>query len=175
MNGQNLERVINLPVYDIAIYDNRLFYSCRDDDEGFLESVDLKGQDQKTEMDITVRDLIRWDEYYYFKGHDDYKLYRCEISRGWEPEVLVDGKVSSYIVTGFGIYYSLHSRDVGYPGVGLYKIGLDGTGNTLLGHAQRIKSLSQVGDWIFFASSVDNTYPSQKRLDLWTDEITVMD
>jgi len=64
---------------------------------------------------------------------------------------------------------------VGYPGEGLYKIGLDGTGNTLLYDTRSVRSLSQVGNWIFFASSDDNTYPSQKRLDLQTDEITVMD
>ncbi len=175
VNGQNLERLVNLPVYDIAIYDNRLFYSFRDDDEGFLESVDLEGQDKRTEMDIPVEDLIRWGGYYYFKGHDDYKLYRHEVGGSGKPQVLVDGRVSSYIVTDFGIYYTLHSRDVGYPGEGLYKIGLDGTGNTLLYDTRSVESLSQVGNWIFFESSDDNTYPSQKRLDLQTDEITVMD
>ncbi len=175
VNGQNLERFINMPIYDIAIYDNRLFYSCRNDGEGFLESVDLEGQAKRTEMNIPAEDLIRWDDHYYFKGHDDYKLYRCEIDGGREPQVLVDGGVSSYIVTDYGIYYSLHSRDVGYPGEGLYKTGLDGTGNTLLYDTRSVESLSRVGDWIFFMSSDDNMYPTQKRLDLWSDEITIMD
>jgi hypothetical protein len=86
----------------------------------------------------------------------------------------VDDRVLSYIVTDYGIYYSLHSKDVGYPGEGLYKTGLDGTGKTLLDDTQRIESISQLGNWLFFMSSDDNIYPSQKRLELWSQEITVM-
>ena len=42
-------------------------------------------------------------------------------------------------------------------------------------NGQNVESLSQVGNWIFFMSSDDNMYSSQKRLELWSDEITVMD
>jgi hypothetical protein len=175
VNGQNLEKFINLPVHSIAIYDNRLFYSYGDEGEGFIESVDIEGKDKRTEMEIPVNDFIRWDDHYYFLGHDDYRLYRYEIGGGGDPQLLVDGRVSSYIVTDYGIYYSLHSYDVGYPGEGLYKIGLDGTGNILLYDTQRVEGLIQVGNWILFMSYDENMYPSQKRLELWSDEITVMD
>lgn len=173
VNGQNLKRIVNMPVYDIAIYDNRLFYSYGDDGEGFLESIDQEGQDKRTEMEFPVKDLIRWGNRYYFIGSGDYRLYRYEIGGSGDPQILVDGRVSSYIVTDSGIYYSLHSHDVGYPGEGLYKIGLDGTGNILLYDTQRVESLSKVGNWIFFMSSDDNMSPSQKMLDLLSDEITV--
>lgn len=175
VNGHNLERFLELPVSDIAIYDNRLFYSYKNDEGGFLQSVDLEGKDRRIEIEIPVNKFIRWDDYYYFIGQSDYKLYRYEIDGGENPQLLVDGKVSSYIVTEYGIYYSLHSYDVGYPGESLYKIWFDGTGNTLLADTRYVENISRIGNWIFFMSSDDNMYPIQKRLELMSDEITVID
>lgn len=175
VNGQDLERLVNIPVLDIAIYDNRLFYSYENDGEGFLESIDLNGQNKRTEMKIPVNDLMRRDNHYYYLGFNDYKLYKYNIKEGGNPQILVDGEVSSYAVTDSGIYYSLHSEDVGYPGEGLYKVNLDGTGNALLYDTHRVEGLSQVGNWLLFLSTDDNMNESQKRLDIKSDEIIDMD
>ncbi len=175
VNGQNLERVVNQSVSDIALYENRLYYSYQKDEEGLLASVDLQGNDKRIKMNIPMKDLVIWENYYYFIGHDDYRLYRNKMGETDTPQLLVGDKVSSYVLTENDIYYSLHSHDVGYPGDGLYKMDLDGSNNTLLLEAKRVEGLSQLDHWIFFASSDKNTHLTQKKLDLLTDEIVDMD
>lgn len=175
VNGQDLERFVNIPVIDIAIYDNRLFYSYETGGEGFLESVDLDGQNKRVEMNIPVSDLVIRDNNYYYLGYNDYKLYRCNSNEGGIPQILVDGEVASYAVTDSGIYYSLHSENVAYPGEGLYKVNFDGSGNTLLYDSQIVEGLSQAGDWLLFLSADNNMKESLKKLDIKSDEILGLD
>lgn len=170
VNGQNLERLVNKPVRDLAIYDGRIFYSYEEDGSGFLESVDLEGKDSRIELAMATDCLIRWGGHFYFLDTADSRLYRAEVGGDRQPELLVNSPVSSFVVTGQGIYYSLHSRDGGYPGQGLYKVSADGTANALLAKVQWVEGLGVTEDWLFFQGARDG-YTSQFRLDLRTDEI----
>jgi hypothetical protein len=175
VNGENLEKIIDREVSDLSIYDNRLFYSYGEGTEGFLESSNLEGQDRTTEMGIQVNDLVRWEGFDYFVGHEDYRLYRVSIGGMETPQVLVDDRVSTYFVTEYGLYYTLHSPDAGYPGEGLYRMELDGTGNRKIADARHVGSLSHVEEWILFESWNDTNNQMVERLDIRTEEITLFE
>lgn len=175
VNGQHLEKIVDREVSDLSIYDGRLFYSYGTDEGGLVESASLVGQDRRTEMELQVDDLVRWDGYDYFVGHEDYKLYRVETGGTGTPRALGNERVSSYFVTDYGIYYTLHSPDAGYPGEGLYGMGHDGTGNKKIADVRHVASLSQVEDWIFFESWDDTNNLMSERLDIRTAEITVLE
>lgn len=175
VNGENLEKIVDQEVSDLSIHDNRLFYSYGDGKEGFLESSNLEGQDRRAEMGIQVNDLVRWEGYDYFIGHKDYRLYRVKAGGTETPQVLVDDSVSIYFVTDYGLYYTLHSPDAGYPGEGLYRMELDGNGNRKIADARHVGSLSQMEDWILFESWDDTNNQMVERLDIRTEEITLFE
>lgn len=174
VNGKNLERFLKVQASDIALYDDRLFYSYKEDDKGYVESVNLDREDRKVELETMARDLTRWKGYYYYIG-EDFKLFRNEIGKNAPAQLLVEDKVSSYIVTYAGIYYSLHSDDVGYPGEGLYRTELDGMRKTLVSDTKRVEGFTQVGEWILFHSSDSNFSPKLKRLNLQSGSIEAIE
>lgn len=174
VNGQNLERFIDKDVIDIAIIEGRLFYSYEEDGTGALESVDLDGKSKRLELDKPTLDLVYARDTFYFLGFDDNKLYSYSDEAGTGPEILVDEPVSSYIATEEGIYYSLFSKDGAYPGKGLYKVASDGSKQVLLDDANSIENLSQIDEWLFITTYDNNHYLIQKRLNLLTDEISMM-
>lgn len=174
VNGKNLERFLKVQASDIALYDDRLLYSYKEDDKGYVESVNLDREDRKVELETMARDLTRWKGYYYYIG-EDFKLFRNEIGKNAPAQLLVEDKVSSYIVTYAGIYYSLHSDDVGYPGEGLYRTELDGMRKTLVSDTKRVEGFTQVGEWILFHSSDSNFSPKLKRLNLQSGSIEAIE
>lgn len=174
VNGKNLERFLKVQASDIALYDDRLLYSYKEDDKGHVKSVNLDGEDRKVELETIARDLTRWKGYYYYIG-EDFKLFRNEIGKNAPAQLLVDDKVSSYIITDAGIYYSLHSDDVGYPGEGLYRIEPDGSVKTLVSDTKRVEGFAQVGGWILFHSSDSNFSPILKRLNLQSSSIEAIE
>lgn len=174
VNGRNLERFMDVKAEDIALYDDIMIFSHQVNGKGYVESIDLNGSDSKVELEVSAKDLTRWDGYYYFIG-GDYGLYKSPIDENKEPQLLIDNKVSSYLVTDSGIYYSLHSEDVGYPGKGVYKIELDGTGNTLIKDTERVEGFIKTGEWLLFISSDNKSLPELRRLNLITGEIEILD
>lgn len=174
VNGQNLERLVNQSVTDLTLYDDRLYYSYQEDEAGWLKSVDLEGKDLRVEMNREVKDLTVWEGYYYFMDYEDDRLYRKNIYDDESPQLLVDEKVSTYALTENGIYYALHSPDVGYPGDGLYKMALDGSDKILLMDTKRVEGLCLLDHWLLFMSSDESMLPNQKKLDLRRDEILEM-
>lgn len=174
INGRNLERFLDVKADDIAVYDDRMIFSHEDDGKAYVESINLNGSDRRVELEVEADDLTKWDGYYYFIGHD-YGLYRSPIGKNTEPQLLLNKKVSSYVITDGGIYYSLHSEDVGYPGKGVYKTGLDGTGSKLIMDTEWVEGFSKVGDWLLFKSSDNRALPELKRIYLTTGDIEVFD
>ena len=167
LNGQKLERFIRVNVSDLAVYDNRLFYSYMDGDRGHVESVNLEGEDRRLEFqtDSSVRNLSRWGDYWYYMN-EDYRLIRTD---GKDPDIYqvpIDDNVSTYIITEVGIFYSLHGEEVGYPGDGLYRMDHFGLDKTLLSDTEGVEGLAYLGDWLIYHSSDDRMPPSIKMIDL---------
>ena len=173
INGRELERFLNIKASDIAIYDDRMIFSNIKDGKGYVESLGLDGSDRRLEFEGICLDLIKLEDYYYYIG-EDYSLYKRPINNETEGQILLDDKVSSYIIGDENIYYSLHSEDVGYPGKGLYKVGLDGSGDILLLNDERVRDFARVGNWLLFHSSEDNLQEEIKRLNILTDEIEIL-
>lgn len=174
VNGQNLERFIDKDVIDIAIIEGRLFYSYEEDGSGVLESVDLDGKNMKIELEKPIQDLVYAGDIFYFLGFGDNKLYSYSGKDGAAPVILVDERVSSYIATEDGIYYSLFSKDGAYPGKGLYKVASDGSEQVLLDDANSIENVSQIDEWLFLTGYDSKHYVFEKRLNLLTDEISML-
>lgn len=174
INGRKLERFLNIKASDIAIYDNRIIFSHIKDGKGYVESIGLDGSDRRLEFEGISSDLVKSGDYYYYIG-EDYSLYKRPINNGAQAQVLVDDKVSSYIIGDENIYYSLHSQDVGYPGKGLYKIGIDGSGDILLLDSERVRDFAKVENCLLFHSSDNNLQPEIKKLNILTDEIEIIE
>lgn len=174
INGRNLQRFLKVNASDIALYDNKMIVSNEDNGNYYVESVSLDAVERKVELEVLSNNLVRWDGYYYFIG-EGYKLYRNKADGIKAPELLVYGQVSSYVITDDGIFYSLHSEDAGYPGQDIFKINLDGTRSTLIVNTKRVQGFTKIGDYIIFHSSEDDYEPEIKKLNIFTNEIELME
>lgn len=173
INGRNLERFLRVQALDIALYDDIMIFSHKDNGKAYVESINLDGSNRKVELEVLAYDLVEWDGYYYYIG-EDHKLFRSPVEGKTTPQVLVDDKVSSYIITEAGIFYSLHSEDAGYPGQGIYKTSLEGSMNTLIADTELVEGLTRIGDWILFRSSDNHLEPPiSKRLNVYTNVIEI--
>lgn len=174
INGRNLERFLKVNALDISLYDNKMVVSYKDNDSTYyIKSIGLEGIEKDIQLEVMVNDLVKWDGYYYFIG-EDYKLYRNKVNEITASQILVDEKVSSYVITEAGIFYSVHSEDVGYPGENIFKINLDGTGNTFILDAFRVGGFTKIGDFVIFHSSDSQYQLETKRLNIFTNEIESM-
>ncbi len=170
INGRGLETFLKGPANDISVDDDRVIFSHIDYDRSYVESVKLDGTDRRVEFEDYSSDLIKTDEFYYYIANN-YNLYRRALTKNSTPEIVIDDLVSSYIIIDESIYYSLHSRDVGYPGTDLYKIGLDGSEKIRLTKTEDVGSFGQAGKWLLFSSTDNDSEADLKRLDPLTDVI----
>ena len=170
INGRNLQRLLNVNASDIALYDNKIIVSYRDNNNSYVKSFSLDGLQESLELEVLANNLVRWDGYYYFIGEDS-KFYRNKTDGITAPQLLVDKKVSSFVITESGIFYSLHAEDVGYPGEDIFKIDLDGSGTTLVLETKRVGGFTKVGEHIIFHSADINFESEIKRLNIFTNKI----
>lgn len=172
VNGQNLQRFIDIEATDLATYEDRLIYSYKDNDRVYVESVDLDGNNRKTEFETygEVRDLSKLNGDYYYIDNDS-KLVRNEGDNFESTQTLINQKISSYIIIDDKIYYSLRTSDKGHTGDGLYRMELDGSGSIIVSDISMVSGFSHVGNYLLYESSDDNQFPSLKRMDLDTGKI----
>lgn len=173
INGRNLQRFLKVNASDMAIYDDQMIFCYEKNGKGYVESINLDGTDRKLEFEALCTDLLKVDDFYYYMG-EAAKLYRKKIDGKTPPEILIRDEVSSYIIIDENIYYSLQSKDVGYPGTDLYKIGLDGSDSTLLLNTNLVEGFAKVGNYLLFHSSEDDFERELKRLTILTDEIELV-
>ncbi len=174
LNGRGLERFLDVEASDISINEGRLYFSHEQDDKGLIESIKLDESDRRIELEDYARDIVIDGSYMYFIS-EDYWLYRANMDDSSATELLVGQKLSSFTITDMGIFYSLHGKEVGYPGDGLYLIQKDGTGNQMYYETFSVEGLTKVGKWLLFHSSEDNQNPTLKTIDLDTGEIELID
>ncbi|MEG6521279.1 DUF5050 domain-containing protein [Desulfotomaculum sp. 1211_IL3151] len=170
INGRNLERFLRIQASDIALYGDRLFFSHEGDGNGYVESIGLDGNDRRVECQVFAKDLTIREDYCYFIG-EDFRLNRIKVDKNAQKQILVDEKVSSYIITDNGIFYSLHSKDVGYPGEGVYRMELDGSDRALVSDTYHLEGFTHVGEWLLFHSSDKEALPVLKKLNILTGAI----
>jgi hypothetical protein len=166
INGKNLHSLSDLKITDFSIYDGRIYFSHEKDGQGVLEGMNLNGQDVNFIAEILPFDLVKNGDTLYYTDKRDFNLYSYELTGTRTPKRLVDKELSRFIVARNWIYYSLKSEDVYYPGMGLYKIGLDGSSMEKITGDGSIEHLNRIGEWILFHSANENHWPTLKRMSL---------
>lgn len=171
INGENKSRFLNLPATNIAIYEDRLYFSTGgNNDLGLIESIALDGYDRRTELSIMNYDFTIHDGHFYYIGKYK-KLYRVPMESSQEPEIIVDDVVGNYIVTDSGIFYTLQLGHEFYDGEGLYMLGLYGSDKGLILDEGIFGSFAYVGDYLLFSIYDEYDVPVNRRLDVTTGEI----
>lgn len=172
VNGQNLQRFIDIEATDIATYDDKLIYSYKDEDTVYVESVDFDGNNREVEFETygEVRDLSKVNGDYYYIDKDS-MLVKDKGGNFESVQILINQEISSYIIIDDQIYYSLRKSDKGHTGEGLYRMELDGSGINLISDTSMVSGFSHVGNYLLYESSDDKQFPSLKRMDLNTGEI----
>lgn len=175
INGKNLHALSDISMGDFSIFDGRIYYSHEKDGQGLLESMDLDGGDVRFVADILPFDMVKKGDALYYTDKRDFNLYKYMLDGTGTPEKLVDRELSRFIVAKNCIYFSLKSEDVGYPGSGLYKIGLDGGLSEKITDGESIESMSFIGEWILFHSGEGHEWPTLKRMPISSQSIIEMD
>lgn len=171
INGRNLERFLKVNASDIALYDNKMLVSYKDNNSNFyVESINLDNTERNIDLELEAYSLVKWEEYYYFIG-EDFKLYRNKIGEKTDSELLVNKKVSSYVITENGLFYSLHSENFGYPGEGIYIMDLDGANKKQISEKQGIEGFTKLGNFILFHSFDRESELETQKLNIFTMEI----
>lgn len=179
INGQSLDRFLNMSVTDIAIFEDRLYFSLPILSEGYgkgrIESISLEGYDRRIELDTMASDITIQDGYFYYMNPRD-QLYRAEMNSDKGPEILVNKRISSYIITNSGIFYTLHLS--GQPdiidGDGLYRIDFDRSNDELILDCEIFGHLSHVGDYVLFSSFDEHYYPHLNKLNIITNDVEIV-
>jgi len=175
INGKNLHAISDKGIRDFSICDGRIYFSHEKDGQGILESMDIDGGDVRFVADILPFDMVKKGDTLYYTDSRDYNLYKYRLGEAGSPEKLVDRVLSKFIVAGDSIYYSLKSEDVGYPGKGLYRIGLDGGLSEKITDGESVESMSSIGDWLLFHSGEGHGWPTLKRMSTKGRTIIEMD
>jgi hypothetical protein len=147
VNGRGLERVVKEEVSDIAIYDDRLYFSYYSDEGFYMESMLLDGTDRRVEFEGQIYNLIIHDDYFYFQG-DENQIYRAK--KGGSAETLLNQRPGLYIIIDDTIYYTLESDEERLRYSKLYRMNLDGSGKELIEEFGSIDGLSHIGSWLYF-------------------------
>lgn len=180
VNGEHINKFLNISVNDIAVFEDRLYFSysmlSEGTDKGRLESITLEGYDQRIELDETVLDMTIHEGHYYYIGYGN-QLYRSKINSDPTPETIVHQTVTSYSITDSGIFYTLRCEaepDI-VDGEGLYHMDFDGSEETLVLDCKISGGLTHVGDYILFSTFDENYYPQLHRFNLITNEVDIVE
>lgn len=165
INGQTLEKLINVSGQSLAVHEDRILVSVGSEQPTRLESYNLDGGDRQVLLEEYARDVMVWDDFYYYIGNNS-NLYRTEIGENTDRQLIVDGDVSSYMPTEEGIIYSLHSDQVGFPGSGVYQTNVEGSDHTLLSASDNVEGFAVVDNYVLYTASETFDQLSVRRLDL---------
>ena len=173
INGSNIESFLNISATDIAVYEDRLYFSypmiSEATNKGRIESIGLDGYDKRDELDVIARDIIIHDGYFYYINTDD-KLSRAQMNKDAREEILTEEKINSFAITDYGVYYTLGYHDQPHiiDGNGLYRIDFDGSNGEEVLDYEIFAGLSHVGDYLLFSAHDEYYSPHLKKLDLRT-------
>lgn len=165
VNGEELQRVINKGVSDIAIYNNQLYYSYIEGETAYLKTLDLKDGEEKLIANLHIRDMILQDNIIYYIDGNNNKLYQYNLITG-RLEKLTEVEITKFLWTGKGIYFmGKGEEEFVHPGKGLYKICLDGKGIEMINDNLFMEKINLTGEWLLYKSSTaDRQPPSLKRI-----------
>ena len=170
INGRGLEKILDVDALDITFDDNYLIFSHKDEEEYYVEKMDILNSQRRVELKVLANTIVKWDEYYYFTG-ENYRLFKSKAGIEAEPQLLVDEEVSSYIITETGIFYSIFSGDVSYPGQKIFKIDLEGKNKALILDKTEIEGFTRIGDYVLFYFFDDDHVYKINKINIFTNII----
>jgi len=174
INGRNLEKLLDVSGIGMTVHEERLIVSHEINGIPRVSSYDLDGEGRREVLGEYARQLVVWEDAYYYIG-EDLALYRSEMGEISEPQRLVDEDVHSFIPTDKGIFYTVHSDDHRFSSRGLYQINLDGSEDRLLSASDDVGGFSKVGESVLFSSADGHGLLQEKRVDLESGRIDVLD
>lgn len=166
VNGQNREILCDKDINDMAIYDDKIYYSYEYNKESFLGVMNLDGTGKQLLSNIKTRNMIVDKGYIYYLNDVDEKLYRIELKNNLIEE-LSDKKILKFCKDDNWIFYTLKApKDSDWRFKGLYRMDIDGSNVLALDREIYLDELG-IGiteDWIFYVSTNGTDYPRLKRI-----------
>ncbi|MFL2078281.1 DUF5050 domain-containing protein [Marinilactibacillus psychrotolerans] len=173
LNGENLERYLDVYANSIAVYEDYMILSYSEDEDDYkpnIERVNLKDKSREVQFDLVSTNLIEWDGYYYYTGANS-KLMRVQIETPSNPEVLVDEYVTSFTITDQSLIYTVEST---YD-TKIYISNIDGSNEQRIpGKSSMVDGLTKLGDSVLFYTWNSNGYATVNRFDLNSNEVKKM-
>lgn len=174
LNGENLNRYLDVYANSIAVYEDYMILSYSEDEDDYkpnIERVSLKDKSREVQFDLVSTNLIEWDGYYYYTGANS-KLMRVQIETPSNPEVLVDEYVTSFTITDQSLIYTVEST---YD-TKIYISNIDGSNEQRIpGKSSMVDGLTKLGDSVLFYTWNSNGYATVNRFDLNSNEVKRMD
>ncbi|HZK54185.1 MAG TPA: DUF5050 domain-containing protein [Desulfosporosinus sp.] len=153
VNGQNREVLCDKEVYDMAIYDGKIYYSYDYKKESYLEVMNLDGTGKQLLINVKTRNMVVDKDYIYYNDVDD-KLYRLSLKSN-SVEALSTELIMKFVKDDHWIFYTLKAPiDSRERFKGLYRMNLDGSNVVALNSDVYLDELG-LGiseDWIFYGS-----------------------
>lgn len=166
VNGQNRDILCDKEVNDMAIYDNKIYYSYKYNKESYLEVMNTDGTGKQLLANIKTRNMVVDKGYIYYLNDVDEKLYRIELENN-SIEELSDNKILKFCKDDNWIFFTLKApKDSAWRFKGLYRMDIDGS-NVLALDSENY--LDEVGigiteEWVFYVSTNGTNHPILKRI-----------
>lgn len=164
INGEGLEKILDKEVADIAIYDNKLYYSYKEKDMGYLKTLDLQEDKDVLMANLYTNDMILDKNIIYYIDGDNRKLYQYDLLNK-EKKQITEDEISKFLKDEKAIYYMGKGENGFHPGRGLYKIDLDDGSQVKLNDDVFMETILLIDDWILYksANTIDEM-PGLKRI-----------
>lgn len=176
VNGENLQKIIDISVSHIAIYDNKLYYSYTLDGVDYFKYMDLDSQEHEMVANLFTRDMILEDNIVYFINYHNSKLYQYDLLTE-ELKPLTNDEVGKFTKVDNNIYFIKRTKEEHHQGKGLYKLNLDDHSKVMLNNDWFWNDFINVTeDWIIYESTDDYRRPAiLKRMSLEGNEAVKME
>lgn len=166
VNGKNREVLMDKDVNDMAIYDDKIYYSYEYNEKHYLEKMNLDGSEKEFIRNIKTRSMVVDKGYIYYIGDVDEKLYRLEL-HGNSIELLSDKQILKFALDDNWIFYTLKSEEESRSRFkGLYRMDTDGENILSLDSEAYLREvgIGITDDWVFYVSSNGTESPVLKRI-----------
>lgn len=175
VNGEDLQKVIDTFVYDIAIYDNKLYYSYSLKEEGYLKYIDLSSGEEKLIANLHVEDMILENNMIYYIDYNDNKLYQYDLLNK-QLKQLTEEEITKFLKSEEHIYFMGKGEGGFHPGKGLYKINLNDNSRETIHDNWFMEKINAVGDWVLYKSASNKQQPpALKRIHKGENTVIEMD
>lgn len=164
VNGQNKEFLRNEEVDDMAIYDGKIYYSYKNQDDVYLEVINTDRTGLQRLANIKTRNMIVDEEYIYYLDDVEEILYRMSLEDK-SIEKLSNEQILKFIKDDNWIFYTLkdpNNSDWRYKG--LFRMNVDGSNLLALDSESYLdeEGFGVTEDYVFYVATDGKVLPSLK-------------